>query len=169
MAFKKTNYSHMKPLNSSSLANFNSKKLGIVIAFIFLIIELAIQIKGVGDENFIVKITHLGFLVGLVLIAFNYEKVDDERFLVIRYFSFRNTMIILMIVSIGIERKIAPIYMAIGTLMCYLIIYYLCVFFNPEMIYTEKKTDITRSWGRILSAIFAIIIATYLLCKVIAI
>jgi len=157
---------------NSSLGGFNTKKLGLVVALVFLILELAIIIKGVGDVNyfdtFIIRMTHLCFLVSLMMIAFNYEKVDDERFLVIRYFSFRNTMIILMIISIEIERKIEPIYMAIGTLMCYLIIYYLCVFFNPKMMYTEKKTEITRSWGRILSAISAIFIAIYLLSNIIA-
>jgi len=162
----------MKLLSTSSLAHFSGKKLGMVVTLVFLIVELSIIIKGVGDmnffDNFIVRMTHLGFLVGLMLIAFNYEKVDDERFLVIRYFSFRNTMIILMIISVGIEKKIAPIYLAIGTLMCYLIIYYICVFFNPEIIFKENKAVITRSWGRILSAIFATFIAIYLLCKIIA-
>jgi len=66
----------MKLFHSSTLAYFSSKKLGIVIAFIFLIIELAIKIK---------------------------------------------------------------------------------------------KTEITRSWGRILSAISAIFIAIYLLSNIIAI
>ena len=75
-------------------------------------------------------------------------------------------MLILVIFALSYKSRIEPIYLAIGTLMCYSIIYYLCVFFDPEIIYKEETKENTLPWGRILVAFLAIMIAIYLLWNI---
>jgi len=162
----------MKFSHSTSLSNFNTKKLGLVIALAFLTVELVIKIKGVVDENINVKLANLCFLLSLWMIVFSKEKVDDERFLAIRYYSFKKT-IHLFLIAVMFDYmkgfKIAPIYFAIGTLMGYLIIYYFCVLFNPEFIFKEKTYEDKGNWRLLLVALFFIGLAFHILSEIMAI
>ena len=72
----------------SSLGDFYSKKIGLVVAFSWLVVEIVLRIRGVVDKPMI-GATNIMFLTGLLMTVFSKEKTDDERFLAIRYFSFK--------------------------------------------------------------------------------
>lgn len=158
----------MKFLNSSSLGGFNTKKLGLVVASAFLIVEVVIKIKGVVDENIIMP-ANIFLLLFLSFAVFSKEKIDDERLMAIRYFSFKKTMQLIPIAAIvdyTNRGNIAPIYFAIGTLTGYLIIYYYCRLFNPGFIFKEKTNENYSNLTLILAALFFIGVACYLIIKI---
>jgi hypothetical protein len=152
----------MKFSTLSSLGDFNTKKLGLIVSFAWLIVELAIRIRGVVDQHVITPISIM-FLLSLFWAVFSKENVDDERFQAVRYFSFKTTMQLfpLAVVSLVILKyNIEPLNYAIGVLIGYLMIYYLCVFFNPEFIFKEKtRTPLKKG----LLLYFAIILIGYAL------
>ena len=154
----------------SSLGGFNTKKLGLSVALTFLIVEFAIKIKGVVDES-IIEGTNMLFLYGLILAVFSKEKVDDERFVAIRYFSLKFSLqLFLIAVFIDYIRKIqiTPIYFAFGTLITYLIVYYTCVLFNPKFIFKEKTEESFSNLTVFITALILIAIAFSLLVKIFA-
>jgi hypothetical protein len=108
----------LKFLNLSSFGNSNTKKFGLIFSLAFLIVELAIVFKGVADEG-IIKITHLFFLLSLFWAVFSKEKIDDERFQAIRYFTFK-TITQLFIFAVVFDfinnYMIAPVYFGKGNL-----------------------------------------------------
>jgi len=124
----------------SSLGDFYSKKLGLIMAFAWLVVEIVLRIHGVVDKPMI-GATNIMFLSGLIMAVFSKEKTDDERFLAIRYFSFKTTMLIFILTVVAVysfKYNVESIYYAIGTLIVYLMIYYFCVFFNPDFIFKEN-------------------------------
>ena len=145
----------------SSLGNSNTKKIGLVVAFAFLIVEVAIKIKGIVDEKVINPI-HLFFLMSLFWAVFSKEKIDDERLRAIRYFTFK-TVTQLFIIAVALDLiqnyRIEPIYFATGTLVGYLIIYYFCVLVNPEFIFVERTRRNRSNLMQILMALMLIAVA----------
>lgn len=153
---------------NSSLGGFNTKKLGLIIAFAFLIVEVVIIIRGVVDDNIIMP-ANVFLLLFLCFAVFSKEKIDDERLMAIRYFSFKKTMELFplaVIVDYVRGGNIAPIYFAIGTLMGYLFIYYFCLFFNPDFIFKEKTNEKYSNLTLVLTALFFIGAAFYLIIKI---
>lgn len=150
----------MKFSTLSSLGDFNTKKLGLIVSLAWLIVELAIRIRGVVDQHVIAPI-NIMFLLGLFWVVFSKERIDDERFKAIRYFSFKTTVQLFPIavaILVVFKYNIEPLNYAIGVLIGYLMIYYLCVFFNPEFIFKEK-TRTPLKIGFLLY--FAIILVGY--------
>lgn len=142
----------------SSLGDFNTKKIGLITAFAWLVVELVIQIRGVVDKPMI-GVANIMFLSGLLMAVFSKEKIDDERFLAIRYFSFKTTMLLFTITVVAVysfKYNVEPIYYAIGTLIGYLMIYYFCVLFNPGFIFKEKTTRSRENNGFILILLMAV-------------
>jgi len=124
----------------SSLGDFYSKKMGLIMAAAWLVVEVVLRIHGVVDKPMI-GATNIMFLGGLIMAVFSKEKTDDERFLAIRYFSFKTTMLLFVLTIVALysfKYNVESIYYAIGTLIGYLIIYYFCVFFNPDFIFKEN-------------------------------
>lgn len=153
----------------SSLGNFNTKKLGLIVAFAYFVVELVIRIRGVVDQHTIAAINVM-FLFGLFWAVFSKEKIDDDRFLAIRYFSFKTTMQLFPIAVIAVsifKYNIEPIYYAIGTLIGYLLIYYFCVVFNPEFIFKEKTSKSMSNKGMIFNALILIGMALYWISEII--
>jgi len=161
----------LKFLNLSSFGNYNTKKLGLFFSFAFLIVELAIAVEGVVNES-IVTLTNLFFLMSLFWAVFSKEKIDDERFQAIRYFTFKTiTQLFVFAVVFDLIKnyRIAPIYFAIGTLSGYLVIYYFCVIVNPEFIYKEKtRVNPINNVTLIVTAIVLIVALINLLASIIA-
>ena len=136
----------------SSLGDFNSKKIGLVIAFSWLVVEIVLRIRGIVDKP-MVGAAHIMFSTGLLMAVFSKEKIDDERFLAIRYFSFKTTLLLFAITVITVysfRYNVDAIYYVIGTLMSYLIIYYFCVFFNPEFIFKEMTQKSRKNTGFVM-------------------
>lgn len=136
----------------SSLGDFNSKKIGLVIAFSWLVVEIILRIRGVVDKPMIGG-ANIMFSTGLLMAVFSKEKIDDERFLAIRYFSFKTTLLLFAITVITVysfRYNVDAIYYVIGTLMGYLIIYYFCVFFNPEFIFKEMTQKSRKNTGFVM-------------------
>ena len=137
----------------SSLGDFYSKKIGFVIAFSWLVVEIVLRIRGVVDKPMI-GVTNIMFLTGLFMAVFSKEKIDDERFLAIRYFSFKTTLLLFVITIVTVysfRYNVDAIYYAIGTLIGYLMIYYFCVFFNPDFIFKETTQKSRSNSGFILN------------------
>lgn len=76
---------------------------------------------------------------------FSKEKTDDERTQVIRYFAVKTSfrLLILGLASIYLLKfKIDLIYIAISSLIIYLLIFYFSSYFNPDFIFKEEtKTN----------------------------
>lgn len=137
----------------SSLGDFYSKKIGLVIAFSWLVVEIVLRIRGVVDKPMI-GVANIMFSAGLLMAVFSKEKIDDERFLAIRYFSFKTTLLLFAITVVTVysfRYNVDAIYYAIGTLIGYLMIYYFCVFFNPGFIFKEMTQKSRSNSGFILN------------------
>lgn len=153
----------------SSLGDFYSKKIGFVVAFSWLVVEIVLRIRGVVDKPMI-GMTNIMFFGGLLMAVFSKEKIDDERFLAIRYFSFKTTMLLFTITVVAVysfKYNVEPIYYAIGTLVGYLMIYYFCVLFNPEFIFKEKTSESMNSKVMIINALVLIGMALYWISEII--
>ena len=133
----------------SSLGDFYSKKMGLIIAFAWLIVEIVLRMHGVVDKPMI-GATNIMFLAGLMMAVFSKEKIDDERFLAIRYFSFKTTMLLFILTVVAVysfKYNVESIYYAIGMMIGYLIIYYFCVLFNPDFMFKENTIKSRKNGG----------------------
>lgn len=133
----------------SSLGDFYSKKMGLIIAFAWLVVEIVLRIRGVVDKPMI-GATNIMFLTGLIMAVFSKEKIDDERFLAIRYFSFKTTMLLFTITVVAVysfKYNVESIYYAIGILIGYLMIYYFCALFNPDFMFKENTIKSRKNSG----------------------
>jgi len=156
--------------NISSLRDFNTRKLGLLVSCVFLAVKLILNLKGVDKES-LVFMTNLFFLLSLNWVVFSKEKIDDERFRAIRYFSFKTTFQLVPLVAVADYLKhlnISPINFAIGMLMCYLTIYFICVFINPTFIFEERTRRTLGGWGLFLTALVFIFVAAELLLEIFA-
>ena len=130
----------MKLSDLSSLNAHYVKRIGLIFASLFIALEIVAKLTGV-IEGIDLRLYNLYILVSLLSAVFSKEKVDDERSKIIRYFSLKSTFK-LLIFSIAInycyELKLESIYIAISSLIVYLIIYYLASYFNPEFIFKEE-------------------------------
>lgn len=152
----------------SSLGDSSTKKLGLIVSFAWLVVELAIRIRGVIDQHVIAPI-NIMFLLSLFWAVFSKEKVDDERLQAIRYFSFKTTMQLFPIAVVTLvifKYNIEPLNYAIGVLIGYLMIYYLCVFFNPEFIFKEKTRKPLKNGFLVYFAIILIGYALFWLSEI---
>lgn len=155
------NHQHMKLSDLSGLGNYHTKKLGLIVASVYLILEVILKIRGVADEQ-LLKMVHLFFLLSLFWAVFSKEKRDDERLQAIRYFTFKITLqLFVMAAAIDLIRGygIAPIYFATGSLTVYLIIYYFCIIVDPKFIYRERTRENHGPWVMALTAIIFIAVA----------
>jgi len=144
----------------SSLGDFYSKKIGLIIAFSWLVVEIVLRIRGIVDKP-MVGVAHIMFSTGLLMAVFSKEKIDDERFLAIRYFSFKTTMLLFILTVVAVysfKYDIEPIVYAIGTLIGYLMIYYFCVLFNPNFIFKEKSPNPRKNSGFIFIFIMSVVV-----------
>jgi hypothetical protein len=154
----------------SSLGDFYSKKIGFVMAFSWLVVEIVLRIRGVVDKPMI-GVANIMFLGGLFMTVFSKEKIDDERFLAIRYFSFKTTLLLFVITVVTVYSfwyNVDAIYYAIGALIGYLMIYYFCVFFNPDFIFKEttQKSRINSGFILILMVFVQIGFALYWISEI---
>ncbi len=125
--------------NLSSLNNYSVKQIGILSTVIFIIIKiLSLYVNRFSTDmnsinNFI--------LLSLMLIVFSKEKIDDERSQTIRYFALKVTCKFFLLgtmLSQLIKFNLNLTYVAISTMLIYLLIFNLASYFNPRWIFSEK-------------------------------
>lgn len=134
----------MKLSNLSALNQHYVKRLGVLLASLFIIIEIVAKLTGTLEE-IDVRLINLYILVALSLTVFSKEKIDDERTKIIRYFAIKMSYRLLIaglatiyMLSYGIDL----IYIAISSLIIYLLIFYLANYLNPSFIFKEEtKTN----------------------------
>ncbi|MBE9468115.1 MAG: hypothetical protein IMY72_07325 [Bacteroidetes bacterium] len=120
------------------------KRIGLFFASFFIVLESVAALTGtIADIDF--KLVNLYILVSLSLVAFSKEKVDDERSQKIRYFSLKftfNLLILGLALIYLLELNFETIYIAISSLIIYLVVFNLSNYFNPEFIFKEEtKTN----------------------------
>ena len=134
----------MKLSNLSSLNENYVKRIGLIFASIFIVMEIVAHITGV-IEKLDVQNINIYLLLSLSLAAFSKEKIDDERLKAIRYFSLKltfNLLIVSLAINYLLKSNIETIYIAISSLIIYLIVFNLANHFNPEFIFKEEtKTN----------------------------
>lgn len=133
----------MKISNLSALNQHYVKRIGLIFASIFIIMEIVAKLTGTIEE-IDTHLINLYILVALSLTVFSKEKTDDERTQIIRYFSVK-TSFRLLIAGLAIiyilKFKIELIYIAISSLILYLIIFYLTNYFNPGFVFKEETKN----------------------------
>ena len=133
----------MKLSNLSALNQPYAKKIGILLASIFIILEIVAKITGTleaGDQASI-TIINVFILLALSMAVYSKEKTDDERTQIIRYFSLKTSFQLLIgaiLINHWNDSIVEPIYIAIASLIIYLLIFHLSNYFNPGFIFKEK-------------------------------
>jgi hypothetical protein len=134
----------MKLSNLSALNQHYVKRLGVIFASIFIILGIVAKLTGTWEE-IDVRLVNLYILVALSLTVFSKEKTDDERTQIVRYFAIKMSFRLLIAGLAAIyllNFKIDLIYIAISSLIIYLLIFYLSSYFNPSFIFKEEtKTN----------------------------
>jgi intein/homing endonuclease len=133
----------MKLSNLSSLNAHYVKRIGLIFASLFISLEIIAKLTGVIEEIDL-RLINLYIIASLGFVAFSKEKVDDERSQIIRYFSLKFTFKLLIagIATIYCFKiNIEPIYIAISSLIAYLVTYYLASYYNPEFIFKEETKN----------------------------
>ncbi len=131
---------------SNSLDQHSVKRIGLIFAIIFIVLEIVANITGTIEE-IDVHLVNLYILLALSMMVFSKEKTDDERTQIIRYFTMKTSFRLLIygLATIYLfEFNIEIIYIAILSLIMYLIIFYLTDYFNPSFIFKEKTKD--KKW-----------------------
>ena len=130
----------MKLSNLSSLNKYSVKRIGFFFAFFFILLEiLALKAGTIDESNF--RLLNVYILGSLLLVAFSKEKVDDERSQKIRYFSLKFTFKFLLASITSnylLNYNIETIYVAIFSLIIYLVVFNLANYYNPEFIFKEE-------------------------------
>lgn len=130
----------MKLSNLSSLNKHYVKRIGLFFASFFIVLEIVAVLTGtIADID--LRLVNLYILVSLSLAAFSKEKVDDERSQKIRYFSLKftfNLLILGLALIYLLKLNFETIYIAISSLIIYLVVFYLANYFNPEFIFKEE-------------------------------
>jgi hypothetical protein len=89
--------------NVFSLGDYKFRRLNLIAACIFLLLDVFIHIAGISHlwKGFldVHVVIHFFLLIGLVSAALSKEKIDDERSQMIRYATFKLTLS--MLVCIG--------------------------------------------------------------------
>jgi len=127
----------MKLSNLSSLNAHYIKRIGLIFASLFIALAIIAKLTGVIEEIDL-RLLNLYILVSLGFVAFSKEKVDDERSQIIRYFSLKLTFKLLIAAIATVycfKLNIESIYIAISSVIAYLIIYSLASYFNPDFIF----------------------------------
>lgn len=146
----------MKLSNLSALNQHYVKRLGVFFASLFIIIELVAKLTGTLDEINI-RLINLYILVALSLTVFSKEKTDDERTKIIRYFTIKISFRLLIagLAAIYIfNYRVDFIYIAISSLIIYLLIFYSVDYFNPSFIFKEE----TKTNNRAIKLVMGIMI-----------
>jgi len=133
----------MKISNLSALDQHYVKRIGIIFASIFILLEIIAKLTGT-IEKIDMHFFNLYILLSLTMIAFSKEKTDDERTQIIRYFSLKMSFRLLIagLATINfLKFKIESIYIAISSLILYLIIFYLTNYFNPDFVFKEETKN----------------------------
>jgi len=139
----------MKLSYLSALNQPYAKKTGILFAGIFILLEIVAKLTGTLEAIDLPTI-NVFILATLFMAVFSKEKTDDERTRIIRYFSLK-TSFQLLILGISINYLgmiinywnsiVEPIYIAIASLILYLLIFHLANYFNPGFIFKEETTE----------------------------
>lgn len=160
----------MKLSNLSALNAYSAKRLGILFASIFIVIEIVAKITGTL-ETIDIHLMNLYIVGALSLAVFSKEKIDDERTQIIRYFAVKTSfkLLILGLAALYVLKiNIELIYIAISSLILYLIIFYLSNYFNPGFIFKEEtKSNKNNIKGIIGIMIFIGVIYLYSIIKTI--
>jgi hypothetical protein len=130
----------MKTSNLSSLNQPYVKRIGLLFAGIFIVMEIFAKLTG-AIEKIDLTLVNLYILVALSMAAFSKEKTDDERHQIIRYFSFKLTVRIIiagLAIIYVMKYNVETIYIAIASLLTYLLIFHLADYFNPNFIFKEE-------------------------------
>lgn len=146
----------MKLSKLSSLNAHYVKRTGLIFASLFIVLEIIAKICGVIEEIDL-RLINIYILGSLFFVAFSKEKVDDERSKIIRYFSLKFTfgfLIDVIAIIYYFKFNIELIYIAISSLIVYLIVFYLANYYNPEFIFKEE----TKKDKRPMKVFFGIMV-----------
>jgi hypothetical protein len=130
----------MKTSNLSSLNEHYVKRIGVLFATIFIFMELIAKLTG-AIEKIDIMLVNLYIIVALFMAAFSKEKTDDERYQIVRYFSLKLTFRILIVglaIAYVLKYNVETIYVAISSLIIYLLVFQLADYFNPNFIFKEE-------------------------------
>lgn len=152
----------MKLSKLSALNQPYAKKIGILFASIFIILEIIAKITGTLEaiDQSLIIIINVFILLSLNMAVFSKEKTDDERTRIIRYFSLKTSfqiLIVTMVVNYW-NSIIEAIYLAIASLILYLLIFHLANYYNPSFIFKEetKKNKADINLTAVLMSFFVI-------------
>ena len=129
----------MKSLNWNGLYANKFKRIGLIFAALFIVIEGVNRYYGVDNSNSI-NLTIYFIIYSLFLAIFSKEAIEDERIQIIRYFSLKQTfsIVILAILMTNISHSNFSYYSIIGSMLCYFPIFELTNYFNPDFIFKER-------------------------------
>jgi hypothetical protein len=136
----------MKLSNLSALNQHYVKRIGIIFASIFIIMEIVAKLTGT-IEQIDLRLVNLYIMLALFMAAFSKDKVDDERSKIIRYFTLKVTfryLLAAIATNYILELNIESIYIAISFLIIYLIIFQVANYYNPEFIFKEETKQNKR-------------------------
>jgi hypothetical protein len=124
----------------NTLHSFSIKKVGLLFAFIFIIIEILSKtiysFECLEDQKINIYI-----IVSLSLAVFSKERIDDERTQKVRYFSLKVSykfLLLEVILNTLTPFNFNVLYLIILALTVYLIVFNLANHFNPTYIFKEK-------------------------------
>jgi len=156
----------MKATILSSLNDFRVKKTALIFALIFGTLQILMSVFHMYEGDSIRKFINFIILLTLLMAVYSKEKLDDERVQQVRYFSFKMSFYVI-VVFLGFNYffglGVSAIYIGMGSLLFYLIIFYLGIFFNPAFIFIEK-TDRSRiqqinlKFFRVILSVVAVLI-----------
>lgn len=129
----------MKSSDFSPLNKYYVKRIGLILAGFLITLSIVAKLTGILEEIEL-RLINVYILLSLLLAAFSKEKVDDERSQKIRYFSLKftfNLLIIFIAFNYLFKFNFESIYLAISSLIIYLVIFYLANYFNPKFIFKE--------------------------------
>lgn len=162
----------MKLSNLSALNEPYAKKVGILFAGIFILLEIVAKLTGTLEATspFLIKFSNLFILLALSKAVFSKEKTDDERTRIIRYFSLK-TSLQLLIGALAInylgEYIAESIYIVIASLILYLLIFHLSNYYNPSFIFKEKTKKYNTDTLDVIIMVVFIIVMLYNIIKTI--
>lgn len=134
----------------SAMFDYRVKKHGYICAAAFFIIDLSIRISGIKYLN--EYSDHLFFqylvMLGLLTIVGSKDKEDDERLVQIRYYVFKTSLsltvvvfgvlsLVLSIMDIEKLTTVTIIYCIEGLLIMHLLLYSLAKKYNPKWLFRE--------------------------------
>jgi hypothetical protein len=148
----------MKTTPISALNDFKAKKTGIIFATIFGVLQIIMKVLNLYQDSQIVNLLNFIILLSLLIAVYSKEKKDDERMWQIRYFSLKMgfyLLIILLAIKHFFLLKVDTVYLAIGSLVFYLMVFYLSAYFNPAFIFIEKTGN--SVFDKVTLKIFSIV------------